>query len=33
MRADGHKVSCSQGTLGPFGKVRLRDFFNDGLTH
>ena len=33
MRTDGDEVAGAQRPLRPFGKMRLRDFFNDGLTH
>ncbi len=33
VRADGNKIPGPQRPLRPLGQVRLRDFFNDGLTH
>jgi hypothetical protein len=33
MRADGNKVPSPQRPFRPLSQMRLRDFFNDGLTH
>ena len=33
MRADSDEVPGAQRPLRTFGQMRLRDFFNDGLTH
>ena len=33
MRPDGDKIPGAQRPLRPLRKMRLRDFFNDGLGH